>query len=176
MPLWSWTWFCRALNALRSVVKYFVGYFWGWIFTKPGLDAEMDNFLLSHHFHLLHYNLFGSVAVGEFKFGNHWFIYLLFTDFNSGKLLSCEGDLFGKPCYFALISLYQVKTKELLKSLFWYLVILCDVLWYLVILCDVLWYLVIPCDAVLVRLRALKPCTNTKIHEPNLWPRMISLW
>ena len=33
------------------------------------------------------------------------------TDFNSGKLLSCEGDLFGKPCYIALSSRYQVKTK-----------------------------------------------------------------
>ena len=45
-------------------------------------------------------------------------LYLLFTDFNSGNLLCCEGDLFGKPCYFALILRYQVKTKELFNSLF----------------------------------------------------------
>ena len=55
----------------------------------------------------------------------------------------------------------------------WCLVILWDTLWYFVILCDTLGYLVMPCDTLwyvlcLVTLRVLKPCTDSKIREPNL--------
>ena len=47
--------------------------------------------------------------------------------------------------------------------------------WYSVTLCDTLWCLLIPCDAVLVMLRVLKPCTDTKICEPN-WCHLISVY